>query len=239
VLHIVPLATRMNDRYLYLPLIGLAPLPVLLLGRVLGRGRIAVVGLLLIALIPLTYGRTKLWTAGPALWLDAIERHSDDVQLHINLAAVYVRQGERDKARDAYLAAIAVVPHKPGLRQELAGYLMKNRSYEAARRELKKLYDLGYRNDDLVSNLAFAHLDTGRTEQGIRYFEEVLARKPRHLNAIYGLALGYEKLGDRKQSAEYWRRFLAVTPPTNPWRERARRHLERVLGEDGMGKGER
>jgi len=236
VLHIVPLATLMNDRYLYLPLIGLAPLPVMLLGRVFGRGGIAVVALLLIALIPVTYHRTTLWTAGPGLWLDAIERHPKDVQLHINLAAVYVRQGERDKARDAYLAAIAVVPHKPGLRQELAGYLMKIGSHEAARVELEKLYDLGYRNENLVSNLGFASLDTGRLEQGLRYHEEVLARNPRYVNSIYGLALAYEKLGRLEKSEAEWRRFLALTPPGNPWRANAERHLERVRRERGKGR---
>jgi cytochrome c-type biogenesis protein CcmH/NrfG len=53
----------------------------------------------------------------------------------------------------------------------------------------------------------------------------VVHNNPRNANALFNLALVYERLSMNAAAIETWRRFLAVAPP-DPWVDEARRRLQ-------------
>jgi len=225
VLQIIPMVTIMNDRYLYLPIIGLAPLTVKIIGRV-ARNKIWLVIVLLLLMSYQTYTRTKLWTAGPDLWLDAISHYPDNGNLYSSLGSLYQKLGQLDDSERAYQKALDLLPDDLEIHQQYGVLLLQMGKHREALIELQRVYDAGVRYELLISNLGYAYMDVGDTLTGMKYHKEVLSSNPRHANSIYGMAMGFEKLGDMNRAAVYWQRFLDVTPLNNPWRDEAKKRLE-------------
>jgi Tfp pilus assembly protein PilF len=67
-------------------------------------------------------------------------------------------------------------------------------------------------------------MDLGHPAKALEYFEAALARAPSYYDAVFGLAMAREKLGDEAQARNLWLRYVREAPDS-PWKEVARRHL--------------
>ncbi len=226
VLQIIPFVTIMNDRYLYLSMIGLAPLMVKTIRHAGGRRGMVVVTLLIFALIiPLTISRAHLWRPGPDLWLDAIRHDPGNETLYLQLATVYQKEGKVGKAEAAFRRAAVLKPGDLTLHKKYGALLMQVGREKEALRELTRVYNAGRRDVELLSNLGYACLDTGDSTSALIHFREALAIHDRDANSIFGMAMVQERMGRWDVAVSYWKRFLAVTPPNNSWRRQAEQNL--------------
>jgi tetratricopeptide (TPR) repeat protein len=83
-------------------------------------------------------------------------------------------------------------------------------------------------NSAAMTNLAYCYLRLGRTKKALNIFEEVLKSRPKHFDALYGLALAHTKLDNRSQAIAAWKRYIAEAPRSG-WKGRAKEHLEQLL----------
>jgi hypothetical protein len=79
-------------------------------------------------------------------------------------------------------------------------------------------------NPSSLANLGFCWMDLGHPAKALEYFEAALARAPSYYDALFGLAMAREKLGDEAQARNLWLRYVREAPDS-PWKEVARRHL--------------
>jgi tetratricopeptide (TPR) repeat protein len=109
VAQIVPIATLMNDRYLYFPMLGAAAFPVLALSptaerlpRGWRRGVAAAVALLLVTFAFLAHQRVGVWENAVTLWSDAVAKVPGSKTACFALGAAYTQSGRLRDAADCF-----------------------------------------------------------------------------------------------------------------------------------------
>lgn len=138
VLHIVPLPTLMNDRYLYFPMLGAAGLAAFAVDHLLARGGIArraaapAAVLALVALGIASFTRTSTWRDDLTLWRDAAEKTPRATRAWVNLGMACVDAGRLEEAVPAFQRGLAGDPYHPLALNNLAGaYNQLGRPVEA------------------------------------------------------------------------------------------------------------
>lgn len=121
--NIVPLNTYYQDRYMYVPAIGLFVMLALLVehlgaaleGRRLMARRILSPAVLIGAVLylaPATYLRMDVWRDDLSLWEDAAAKYPGEFKPTMNLAVTYHRLGRLEAAERTYVAAARVWPNQ-------------------------------------------------------------------------------------------------------------------------------
>lgn len=115
--HIIPFITLMNDRYLYIPMIGVAGVAAFYGDRLYlkteGLKRnvtIAVVIGVLIALGSLSFRQSAIWRNDVALWTYLIEKSSPNALFYWRLGEAHRLSGNAATAMDSYNRALEINP---------------------------------------------------------------------------------------------------------------------------------
>jgi protein O-mannosyl-transferase len=168
VLHIVPLPTLMNDRYLYFPMLGAAALAGLALDRLAARGsgrRVATwaaAGAIVAVLAAAAFVRTGVWRDDLTLWRDVTEKTPGSALGWTQLGMSLIDAGHHADALRAYHRALAVDPTCA-----------------------MALVDLGA-----------AYNGAGQPESGRPFLLRALEVAPGHFEALMNLGIGYGISGD-------------------------------------------
>ncbi|GFE62168.1 O-GlcNAc transferase [Geobacter sp. AOG2] len=192
---IVPLATLMNDRYLYFPMLGAA----WILGGLLSRCNDAFTqnkinpALVLIAciLIPCTLvsrERTAVWKNAITLWSDVVKKLPTLKDQRAALAAAYLYAGQKTKALETYEELFAL-----------------KRNFSDPLAEQKALLQT-----------ATLYMDAGASEKALPFLSALTTKFP-------GYAWGFQKLGDYHdrlrnlpEAEKAYHRALALAPDSLP-----------------------
>jgi protein O-mannosyl-transferase len=184
---IVPMLSMINDRYLYLPLMGVAALAGA--GAVRLRDRLGeqrpvlyrtVVVLPLALLAVASWHRAGVWKDPITLWSDAVERTPGKPLIWGNLAEAYHAAGPAfsDRALQAYERALALDPQ----------------------RELTLL------------NLGVLYCERGDFEKGYALLARLVNANPGHVMGWAALGNVYLHRKDYAAAEEAYRRALALQP---------------------------
>jgi protein O-mannosyl-transferase len=117
---LVTLRSLVNDRYLYVPLLGAALVAAALLDRCDRRATarrisrfLAVAVLLLLASV--TFGRSAEWRNGRTLWEAALETHPTSVKAHVGLSRALLGEGRAQEALEVAVKGYSREPYgSPG-----------------------------------------------------------------------------------------------------------------------------
>ncbi len=111
---VITVRSLVNDRYLYLPLIGVSivlgsALVKVSGGPVLARRavRVLLTGLLL-ALSVFTFDRSRDWTDSKSLWTEALKTHPASIRAHVALSKVYRLEGDAEGALKTAVAGYTI-----------------------------------------------------------------------------------------------------------------------------------
>jgi Flp pilus assembly protein TadD len=136
----------------------------------------------------------------------------NDAPFHrFNLAVLYEREGNLDRAIAEYRAAAASGVPDPRIHLNLGNALARTGRGEDARREYREVLRLAPDYAAAVrSNLGILAAQAGDWEEAIRQFEECLLEAPRHEQALIGLASSYLRSGRFDEAIVAYRRALAA-----------------------------
>jgi hypothetical protein len=224
---IVPFVTIINDRYLYLPMIGaaafLSDVAFLAFDRASARPflRVAVaLGLLVMvghdALV--TFLRVPVWHDDYTLWGDTVRTVPESSRAHFQLA--HAREMNRDLpgAIDEYRAGLKLAS-LPAERYFLGGCLERTNALEAAleqyRLALEKLPTFGEAQRAMArvhNNLAVDWATHGRSEEALPHFEAAAALDPGNPRYHYNLGNAYLDKGLEARGIEELRRAVELAP---------------------------
>lgn len=169
VAQIVPIVTLMNDRYLYFPMLGAAPLVCAVAARLWRRwrnrtGRLALglTGALVLAALPFfTVARARVWQSPVTLWNDTVAKAPGLILFRHNLADELFHRGLLNEAVNVCNDTLSRWPDDPHALQ-LAGTIMTRH---------------------------------GEAQQGTNYLEKLVAEYPDHLEGAFALAENYLMIG--------------------------------------------
>jgi tetratricopeptide (TPR) repeat protein len=215
-LNLVPFPALMNDRYLYMPLLGVL-VPLLRLGdRVLdrlglGRVRPAAVAVLACVLAVLTFQRVPVFRNELSLWADG------------GLRTCYITADQPYGARPR-LEQIRMLeeelrrhPDRACLYDTLGGYAYEERRLGDALQMLTRAAELDPDNATIALNLGRTELWLGRTADAIRTLERAVALEPPSFWAHLNLARAYLRANDVARARAALTRAQAIKTQAHFW----------------------
>jgi tetratricopeptide (TPR) repeat protein len=195
VLHIVPLPTLMNDRYLYFPMLGAAALAGLGLERGLAsktvRWRLAAVCVaagISIALSYASFERIAVWRDDVTLWRDVTEKTPKSTQAWLGLGISLFDAGRSAEAIQAYRQAIAEDPF----------YAMA------------------------LNNLGATYNTMGQSSIGRPFLLRAVQVDPEYFDAYMNLGIGFRMSGDLAGAERAFSAALSIRPQSPEARDALR-----------------
>lgn len=232
---VVPFPVLMQDRYMYLALLGPVVLVARALARLARRARAvpAGVGVAAVAVCAvLTYRQVEVWASPFALW-----RQGNEGQAWPAADPVYIGQ-DYDRQVAHLEAAVARDPSSAVLHNNLGGLYFAAGHGEAAQRELEAAARLAPDDPVVVTNLGRLHARAGRSREAAVLLERALAIDPYSADARLDLLRVYLDQGDAAAAG----RELAVYAKLHPNRyrlpmiARERARLARLAGAGQVGR---
>jgi len=142
------------------------------------------------------------------------QKKSDASQYNMQLGMAYLNQGDLGLAKEKLDRAVAENPGEPNVHSAMAMLQDRLGHPDLADKEFKAALNLGPRNPDVLNNYAVYLCRTGRTDEGVKSFEEAahnaLYRTPEVAYANAGVCLRGAKRDT--QAAMSFQRALHVKP---------------------------
>lgn len=214
---IIPLVTLMNDRYLYIPLLGGATF---LVGIVIyadehlttRRTRAAlwaVFGIWLVSLPMITFTRVDVWQNSHALWNDAVKKSPDSFLAWNMLATTFMKEHNHAEAGKAFQRALAINPRSKEVLNNFAVLCQLSGSYERAEEYYKKL--LAYYPDevDALSNLGLLYYNMADYSNALVMYEKVLKLRPDAGRILMHAGSASFATGNANNARTYYQRALS------------------------------
>lgn len=206
--NVIPIVTMMNDRYLYYPMLGMAPFAVLSIDGALDRIRpllpsvsALIASVVILGFCAASLHRLDAWKNPLTLWSDTLAKAENGTWYNLDanfLSHSYAdalvdharelnEQGNKSEAHKSYLLALAYDhTHYSALMEISVLYLVRKQPL-MARPYLVRMTDLYKRSADGHFLLGASLANTGETGMAKEEFRRALALNPRHDGASKGL----------------------------------------------------
>ena len=193
VMNLVPFPSLMNDRYLYLPLVGIFTLLSILARR---AGRPAVAGLALILCVSgftfLNVHRQEVWRDLETLWLDTQDKTQGKNQVAtFHLAQYYLAKGDPQRTKIYFQKLLSMLQHP-----EKSEGLMISFAHPWDREKILGQYHL------------FA---TGETDKAIGHYQKVVGMTE-DAEAYGNLGIAWLRKGALEKAGESFKKAAALAP---------------------------
>jgi thioredoxin-like negative regulator of GroEL len=178
----------MADRYMYIPMIGLAIIiawgvPVMLARIPVKRIVLATAGAIALAGLTLTtYWQVKLWTNSLTLFEHALQVTEDNFFAHYGLGHVYSGQGKYDAAITHFSKAVHINPTKVTLYNDLGRSLAGRGNIQDARIQFLKALEIKPHHPAAHFYLANILVVQNQFNKAIYHFSEALRLHPDYSN---------------------------------------------------------
>ncbi len=213
---IVPIATIMNDRYLYIPLMGLAGCAAYLVQNVLqlperyARNTAAVLILtVLCAMAPITAKQVTVWRSSVNLWQTAAERYPHSPEAWTGLGNAFQKDNKIGAALSAYLQSIILKPDNDiSLNNAALTYLTLGKPYKAEE-YAQRLLNV---NKSAVSRttLAMIYFARGEFDRAEQQAKLALAKDPQLETALTLMGSIATEQGNYAEAEKYLMRSLTL-----------------------------
>jgi len=219
--HVIPSHILRADRYLYLPLAGLAvavAMSLVSIGNVceertsvVRRMAMATVGLAVIAALALgSAEQIQIWRSSLSAWEHCLRLHPNSAKAHDAFADNLVADGQIQRAVDHYQESLRLNPKNTdaavNLILKLSADKPEMRDYETAISMVEKYCEMTHRrNPEILHTAAVAYTNFGRDLESAGYFdhalecyEKALSANPDYEICLFNLALLLATCPDEK-----------------------------------------
>ena len=212
-------AHGMADRYMYVPLIGVAIALVWAVGSApiwasAGPRRLAavVVVTMLLGLAGATWRQSQIWHDSRTFWTTTIERNPRSGVGYYALANIYAEEHRASDAMAAYRRALELRPDPWKWHVELAE--LAYRSGDGATALAHYQMAVERRPDDAVLQASLGNIlmRARRDVEARRHLERAIELHPEFAQAYEHLGIVLERAGDQREAARAFRAALAIDP---------------------------
>ena len=129
-----------------------------------------------------------------------------DVAQIANMASIYNKLGEYNKAVAYYEKALALSPKNANNRYNFAKTLMMNGEFSSARDEIEILLDQGYLHSDYFNSLGFINLWMGKPLMALQSLQKALKLSPDRADVLLTVACAMSDLKYYKKATWFLNR---------------------------------
>ncbi|MBN1675284.1 MAG: tetratricopeptide repeat protein [Kiritimatiellae bacterium] len=214
---VIPHHIFRGDRFLYLPLAGLAA------GVCLGllslrderRYRAAGAGLLCAALVPLIVVSARqvgVWRDAKTLFSHTLTVYPRNAMAHNNLAIALTGEGRLEEAVRHYRAALAEIPDYADAHYNLANVLGDLGRVEAAIHHYSRNIAIRPYDAEGHNNLGVTYSSLGRYDEAIQHYRAAVRARPSMVEAQNNLGVDLARRGRYTEAVEHYRKAIAYKP---------------------------
>jgi tetratricopeptide (TPR) repeat protein len=141
----------------------------------------------------------------------AILSQLDPYRASLLMANIYQRDRKLDSAETELRKAITLSPVPIAAHLRLAGhYKMFLKDYKRAIQQYREAVEIAPENAECHDDLGIAFFEASLYDDAIREYDLALLKNPKYADAVFHLALAYEKKGMRREAADTYTRFLSL-----------------------------
>jgi len=213
---IVPIVTYMNDRYLYLPLIGMAALAATGVDKLYGTSRRKTTVLLVMLIVlcflgVLTVQRIQVWVSPKNLWEDAQRKAPGNHLPHVKAGAYDFLAGHYDRALEAFRTSKEIRP-KFYSYEWLGNVYGKEHQWEKAIENYNQALKESPGSFMVWRNLGIAQYNIGEMENAIASLEKAREVDPKYISPYLDLGMIYQLQGKDDLALTIYRDLTTKLP---------------------------
>lgn len=142
-----------------------------------------------------------------------LAKNPNDAEAAYTLGRSYLEIEDFRNAIKLYQKALALDPTKNVWMYELALQLANSNDYVNAKKYFLMAADAGYaKSNDYYENLGFACINTGDIENGVKYLNIVLSRRPNNKELINDIAQAMYSSKHYEEALGYYQKILELNP---------------------------
>ena len=218
--NIIPISTKMADRYIYMAFPGLVllfSLYVFPLFNVAAKKTYisgAVVSMIAVLLIvcyfaPFTIARNRTWKDSGTLWAESLRMFSDNAIAHNNLGVhLLYFEKEYQKAEHHFTEAIRLKPESLEPYENLYAVFLTQGQYGRAAACGKTVIQRFPGNAVWYYKTGFALAEMKKHEEAIYCYQKAIDIDADFTEALYYSGVSFSEQGDDKKAEEYFRKVL-------------------------------
>ena len=216
--NIIPISTKIADRYLYLPAVGLFLLFSVSLVKLSHGGfsknvrRFTMYPLVVFLICTLAYlsiERNRVWANSETLWNDSLRKAPEYWVPYLNLGLVKAQQGKIDQATDYYYKALELNPNSVHIHNDLGVALLEQGKVDEAVNHYMTALSLKSDFAETYNNLGVALFKLGELDRAISYYREALRFDPEFGKAHNNLGNALIKKGNLDEAIVHYSKALA------------------------------
>ena len=219
--NIIPISTKIADRYLYLPAVGLFLWFSLIFYSLTNtlfpkKGKtlitFTIVAFLVSSLSYLSMQRNKVWANTISLWSDSIGKQANNRTAHLNLGQALSEQGKLDAAMIHFREALRLSPNYAEAHNNLGSALAQQGKLELAVPHFYTALKILPGFAEAHNNLAVALARQGRLEEAAKHYSEAARLYPDSAEVHNNLAVALVSLGRVDEAVPHYFRAVELKP---------------------------
>jgi protein O-mannosyl-transferase len=214
--NIIPISTKMADRYIYIASVGFFLWVVFILFNHVNVNKRNIVNICVVSLLIVCAGlsiqRNMVWKSSFTLWEDSLKKEPDNVLALINLGGAYFYKGMYKDAIRYYHRAAVLEPLHFAVHNNLGAAYMKDGQLEKAVNEYLKDIEI---NPDRVQShelLASLYKKIGKNDKAIFFYEKIAQLSGTDPEKYYNLASFCAAEGKYEKAVVNFKRALDIKP---------------------------
>jgi len=213
---IVPIVTYMNDRYLYLPLIGIAALAAIGIEKIYGASRrntavFLVMLIVLCFLSVLTAQRIRVWVSPRSLWEDAQRKAPGNHLPHVKVGIYDFHAGRYDRALKEFQTSKAI-RNKFYDYEWLGNVYGKKHQWQKAIENYNRALKKSPESPIAWRNLGIAQYNIGKVEVAITSLEKARDVNPKYVRPYLDLGMIYQSQKKDDLALTVYRALITALP---------------------------
>jgi protein O-mannosyl-transferase len=210
---IMPISVLMAERFLYLPMIGLALAAAVMFARLPSRFRtVTGAGWLTMALV-LCIAHNYIWRNEFTYYRNMVRVEPENVKARIGYGFALIQAGYKEEAADQLQAGLRILPNNPSVISTLALTKMTRKSCSDAWPLLERALAISPNHGDTLRRVADCYLREGRIPEA----EAAYRRAADHIpfpDSLFFLtwALSLENTGQKRAAITAYERAALIDP---------------------------
>jgi protein O-mannosyl-transferase len=217
--NIIPISTKMADRYIYTASVGIYLWTSLMVSYWIENKitmdkhkiRIAVVSILILYFGFFTINRNMAWRDSGTLWSDSIKKDSNNFLAHNNLGVhlQYVK-GDIKGAIVHYKEAIRLNPKVGNPYENITECFLTLKEYKQAVPYLEKWLSLYPGDSKIHFKMGIVLVKLGLQDNAEEYFQNTIEINKNHYEANYYLGLHYAEKEEFEKAKKFYKKALEI-----------------------------
>ncbi|MEO6437449.1 MAG: tetratricopeptide repeat protein [Tepidisphaeraceae bacterium] len=215
----------MADRYMYLPMIGLAVMVTWGVADLLTRERMrrfagvgagtwatAAACVALLGCVIVTSMDVRAWKDSETLFTRALERTKPNIFTLHNIAAARLVSGNVHGAVQSFEQCLAIQPYNPHVLRAYGCTLREAKRYADAERSLKRSIKVAPNDSRTWGELGHVYFETEKWTKAVQRYSKAIELRPDDFDVYLSLTLAQRMAGDAESAVKSIEQALKINP---------------------------